>query len=193
MVPKIEPVLDTRVRRFCKLRYPGHPRGCPNWNKRATCPPQAPALPRVFDLEQPVYAIVNSFPLGEHMEKMRVKHPDWTDRQLRNVLYWQGTARKQLRKGIQDFLHWHLRYVAITCPEACGVVMTETLQKVGLRLDWPPSPLAYQVAFGGVPQPDLRERYSEFAEAKGVFWGFEAEKPLELHLGPGWDWIGPER
>jgi hypothetical protein len=123
----------------------------------------------VFDLAKPFYAIVNSYPLGKHMDKMLKRHPEWSDRQLRNPLYWQGTARKQLKEGIKDFLNNYLMYIVIRCPEACGVLVTKTLAPLNINLSWPPQEMAYQVALGGIPVNGLREKYPKYSN--DINWG----------------------
>ena len=149
--PSVAPVLDPAVRKACRLPYPGHPRGCPNWGKRADCPPRAALLPDVLDLSNPVYVAYTSFDLGAHVERMRARHPDWSDRKLRCCLYWQGTARKALWKKIEAFLETRPGLLALTCPEACGVDVTASMALIGVKLDWPPMKLTYQVALIGTP------------------------------------------
>ena len=151
----VEPVIDPRVRGLCTKPYEGHPKGCPNFGRCDRCPPHAPTIENMIDLSRPVFVVWNAFPLGEHIEKMRVKHPDWTERQLLNCLYWQGTARKQLKQKIEDFRWYTLirnpgfRYIVLTTPEACGVNVTETMASVGEALQWPARTVAYQVAIVG--------------------------------------------
>ncbi len=40
---------------WCRLPYPGHTNGCPNYNNAAACPPVAPQVRDFFDLEKPLY------------------------------------------------------------------------------------------------------------------------------------------
>ena len=40
----VEVVVDYRARDWCRLPYPDHPRGCPNFGRRADCPPMAPLI-----------------------------------------------------------------------------------------------------------------------------------------------------
>ena len=84
---EVEPELRPEVRALCRRPYYGHPKGCPNWAKRPTCPPQAPLLPDVLELSQPVYCVWNAFDLAGHVSPLRERHPDWSERQLRCVLY----------------------------------------------------------------------------------------------------------
>lgn len=148
----VSPVLVPGVRNLCRKPYHGHPRGCPNWGKRPTCPPQAPLLADLLDLGLPVHCIYNAFDLARHVAKMKRKHPDWSDRQLRCCLYWQGTARAALRKKIEAFLGRRPGLIAVMCPEACGVDVTATMASLGITLQWPPVLVAYQVALVGSPK-----------------------------------------
>ncbi len=70
-------VFDLRVnmkaRGWCTLRYPGHPHGCPNYNKRKTCPPQAPLIFQYFDLDGPLWLVAIQFDLAAHMARMKAK------------------------------------------------------------------------------------------------------------------------
>lgn len=155
---QVEPVVAPGVRGLCRKPYHGHPRGCPNWGRRATCPPAAPLLPEVLDLAGPVYCIWNAFDLGSHVARMRKRHPEWSERQLKCCLYWQGTARAALRRKIEAFLAEHPGLVALTCPEACGVDVTATMASLGIELEWPPVSVAYQVALVGTPVRRTRRR-----------------------------------
>jgi hypothetical protein len=109
-------------------------------------------LVEVFDMSLPVYLIANRFDFGTHTEKMKAKHPEWTRRQIECCLYWQGTARKQLREIVTDFRAEHGGLEVIMCPEACGVNITATMQRVSVTLEWPPVEYAWQVALAGTPK-----------------------------------------
>jgi len=89
----VVPVVDLSVRGLCPKPYPLHARGCPNFGKKAGCPPQCGTISKVLDLSAPVWAIWNVFDFGGHVAKMRVAHPDWSGRQLACCLYWQPKAR----------------------------------------------------------------------------------------------------
>jgi hypothetical protein len=148
---RVTPVLHPGVRALCRRAYPGHPKGCPNFNRRETCPPQAPLLERVLDLCGPIYCVYNRFDLGAHVARMTRRHPDWSERRLLCCLYWQPRARKQLREKVQAFLTGHPGSVAVYVPEACGVDVTATMASIGVALQWPPRTVAYQVALVGAP------------------------------------------
>ena len=147
----VKPVLDYSVRSLCTKVYPGHPKGCPNYGRRDTCPPHAPMIEEILDLREVFYLIWNSYNLSDHVARMRSRHPGWSSRQLNCCLYWQQTARGELTNQIRIFLESQpLRvFEIIRCPEACGVNVTASMKSVGIDLEWPPVMRAYQVAIAG--------------------------------------------
>jgi len=147
---EVTPVMQVAVRKLCFRAYPNHPKGCPNYNKKKGCPPSAPLLPETIDLSETVFAIWNVFPFGEHVQKMKDKHPEWSQRQLECCLYWQGTARKQLRAECRRFVEEMGKgWLMSSCPEAQGVNLTDTMRSIGIELEWPPVTVAYQIVLAG--------------------------------------------
>jgi predicted metal-binding protein len=106
-VVQVVPVMNISVRGLCRHPYYNHPKGCPNWGKRASCPPQAPILTDLLDLDKPVYAAYNVFDFAGHCDRMQARHPGWSEHQVKCVLYWQGSARKSLRLIVKEFLEEH--------------------------------------------------------------------------------------
>jgi hypothetical protein len=100
----------------------------------------------VYSTHKPVLAVWNVFDLAEHADRMGEKHPDWSEAQRVCCLYWQGTARKQLRRKIEGVLSQYPWMRAETCPEAMGVDVTATMEQIGVRLEWPPKAKVIQVA-----------------------------------------------
>jgi predicted metal-binding protein len=149
---QIQPVIDYSMRALCAKPYPLHAKGCPNLYKSSRCPPKVPHFDKAFDMTQPIYAVVNEFDFGAHVDKMRAKHPDWSDRQLRCVLYWQSTARKQLKVKIVETLKKFPGYAVTMSPEGQGVNVTETMRNAGVILEWPPQKIARQIAFLAKPR-----------------------------------------
>ncbi len=149
---QVNPVIDNSVRGLCVKAYPGHKKGCPNYNHKNGCPPKSKIFTDVYDFDQPIYAIVNRFDLDEHRSRMRTLHPSWSQRQLDCCLYWQPKARKDLWKGIINFIKEHPEYWVTACPEAMGIEVTKTLEAVSINLEWPPDKYSYQVALAGKPK-----------------------------------------
>lgn len=147
----VQPVVDRSVLGLCRRPYPGHRKGCPNFRKKPGCPPGTRMVNEMIDLNEPVHAVFNRFPIGEHAARMRGLHPEWSDRQAYCCLYWQPRARQQLRGQIRSFLDSHPGQHVIACPEAQGVNLTATMRGAGIELEWPPREWAYQIVLAGVP------------------------------------------
>ena len=118
---------------WCAFRYPGHPKGCPNLYGR--CARRAPYIDDVLDVNRPMWLVFSEFDLAAHVEKMRVKHPDWTERQLRNVLYWQRVSKKQARNRGGAWAQLVGADYVCTLGEAAGVNLFATARISGLKLE----------------------------------------------------------
>lgn len=152
----VKPVIDLDVRNLCYRPYYNHPKGCPNYGKRATCPPQAPILSDVFDLDKPILAVWVVFNLALHRAKMLEKHPKWTRRQTDCCLYWQGGVNKHLRREVQynltrsPLFENATRLISTFTPEAMGVNVTKTMADADIEFEWPPENKIIKVAFVAV-------------------------------------------
>lgn len=138
--------VDIRVRKLCIEPYYNHQRGCPNYNKKKGCPPNSLVVSRILNLNKNIYAIWSVFNFGKHCRRMRYRHPLWSQQQVECCLYWQGIARKNLRKEIDKFKQRHFGYLILECPESHGVNVTETMRRVGVKLEWPLVSLDHHVA-----------------------------------------------
>lgn len=116
-----------RIKSWCAMPYDGHRAGCPNCSG---C--------HLFGPEIPVYSRMvlcwSNFDLDAHSRNMKHLHPTWTDRQCRNLLYWQKSVRSQL-----------LEYAKRNFPgadyiqgaEGRGVNYYRTMSSIGINLDMP--------------------------------------------------------
>lgn len=162
----VKPIINDSVRNLCFKAYRGHPKGCPNFSKRDICPPKAPRIADCFDLSKRVMAVCVHFNIGQHIEKMRVKHPEWSDRQCACCLYWQGTVRKWLRKEVAYNLSRTALFdggelISTDCPEAMGVDVTATMKQSGIILEWPPKKIVRKIAFIGTANPSAQAKDGE--------------------------------
>lgn len=126
-----EVVYDKRARNgtWCKLKYPGHPHGCPNFPK---CISKHPDFKTLKGYEW--YAVIEKFDLAKQEYNMKLKHPIWSKRQCRCLLYWQGGVRKRLKKKAYSNVNNFLGDIVLEIPEACGVNVFKTMKKVGIKL-----------------------------------------------------------
>ena len=146
-----------RTRDWCKLPYDGHPKGCPNYNKNPNCPEQTPFKPLLPD---ELALLLCKFDMKEYIEDMRVKHSDWTKKQLRCVLYWQGAVKKLIKKEIEKL---HPNFIlgsgsGFNCPsmEAAGINVIKTVKKLGIPIKAKPKDTIYLVSLIGWFEEDWK-------------------------------------
>ncbi len=159
-----ELIINYRCRGYCKLPYPGHPHGCPNYGEHDECPPNVRYVDELFDLEQPLWFIVEKFDLKSHCDKMKQAHPTWSARQCANLLYWQGGVRHRLLMKTLKFIALQgninktpryqgdtkgtLRYTLL--PEAMGVMVIDTCLALKLPIERQPVNFVHKIALVGV-------------------------------------------
>jgi len=141
-------------RSLCICPYEGNKKGCPNYNKRKDCPPLVPMFDNYYDMTKPIYAIYEIFNLVEQKQRMKDKHPEWTDKQCGCCLYWQAGVRKRLKENIKEFRDSIKEnnindYDYTLTPEAMGVDMKQTMLNVGIELIFPPKDIIYKIALFG--------------------------------------------
>ncbi len=149
----VEVVCDPRIKAHCLDPYPAHPKGCPNWNYKEGCPPHIPYFPDVYSQE--VYIAAVRFNFAEYLAQKREKHPDWTDRALRNPRHWQGHTRSELHHFLEEELpnRQDILGEVIFNPEAMGVNLFATCRKAGIILEQTPTFFVYNIAL--IASPNL--------------------------------------
>jgi len=135
LIPIKDLVLTDKHGDWCRLPYPNHKHGCPNYG-RLGCPPNSRHVRDIIDTSREMYFVHSEFNLLAHMARMSTRHPDWSERQQRNVLYWQGTSRKELRDRVSYVVPEVLMTnMVLYCPEGRGVNVYVTARKHGLILE----------------------------------------------------------
>ena len=131
---------------WCELPYPGHKKGCPNYERCS----KLPRIGEYFDLTKPHWFAVIPFNLHRHVSKMINLHPKWSERQCRCVLYWQNGVKSQLDTFCQfwiwgrgENLIWH------KIPEAMGVNVMLTMKRMGQPIEIKPKFLVRKIALIG--------------------------------------------
>src|SRR4030042_1650037 len=156
-------VIDQKVRDWCRFPYPDHPNGCPNWNKSDTCPPKVKLVTDIFDLSQKHWFAIVEFDIAAHVNKMSALHPDWSERQCKCVLYWQGTVKKKLKEYCLQHIKSHAQMIYTICPEAMGVNVFRTAQRCGIKIRKNPDKIIYKVALIGISKHDNDDNLFKFA------------------------------
>lgn len=144
-----ELIIDMRARGWCRLPYPGHPKGCPNYGKSPECPPRIGRVGEVFDLTRAHWFVVEEFNIRAHSHRMGQLHPEWSIRQRRNCLYWQNGVRKRLRASCNSMVDLGHGNASTLIPEAMGVQVIETAQKIGIHITRTAFPIIYKIALVG--------------------------------------------
>jgi predicted metal-binding protein len=137
--------VNYRARGWCSLPYPDHPKGCPNYGKKAICPPQVVQLDQWLGEYQSLWLVCVGFDLAEHVASMLVKHPNWSYRQARNLLYWQPKVNKALREAVARFT-MGMTSRTTYCPEAMGLNVMTTARRAGLPIQTHPEEIVYKIA-----------------------------------------------
>jgi len=108
-----------------------------------------------MDVADPPFMLVGvNFDLGVWAEKLKKKHPEWSDKRARCCLYWQGKVRKVLREKCEDTVHQykvirglHRKDIMIFYnPEAMGVQVFKTCELVGIHLERNPQDIVWKIA-----------------------------------------------
>lgn len=143
-----EVVVDYRSRSWCKLPYPDHPNGCPNYGKKKNCPPKAPLFEKIV---KPPFTLVGvKFDLEQHVKKMKEKHPEWSERKAKCLLYWQKKVDRQLREACEKIASTIPNSRIVYLPEATGINVFETCRKHGLILERNPKRSVWKIAIIGI-------------------------------------------
>ncbi len=132
MIKLNEVIYDERARdgTWCQAKYPNHKDGCPNFPKCIASRGDFKDFGNDFSW----YAVIEKFDLQAHAERMKEKHPHWTERQCRNLLYWQGGVRKRLTvKALKE--HDPHKGMFLSIPEAHGINVFETMALVGINIE----------------------------------------------------------
>lgn len=140
--------------RWCQIPYADHPHGCANYNNKPECPPKTPFFKDFCFMYSEFMLVWIEFDFQEYRHQMQVLHPQWTDRQLRNVLYWQGQVKKYLRTELQKLRTWQNfqppiflfkgwlgcgHYNEVCAMEATGINVFTTLKKNGIPYEIQPN------------------------------------------------------
>lgn len=134
----IQQYVSPGVFKFCQMPYPNHPKGCPNYNHKAGCPPKTQLLNTAHsETHWDTWRIFTySFDLVPHITKMRKAHPEWSERQVYCCLYWQPRARKAFWEAVYNV--GYLPTKVLWCPEAYGVNIMQLCRNHGTNFEWPP-------------------------------------------------------
>jgi predicted metal-binding protein len=143
-------VLDNRANNgfWCTLPYPNHKSGCPNYGKKKTCPPFTQSFQNI--IQGPYFLVIQEFDIQAHSKKMRLKHPHWSEKQCRNLLYWQKGLNKKLKDKSYELANkMGDDFIVLEIPEANGVDVFKTCQNMNIELQRYPQDMIRKVMIVG--------------------------------------------
>jgi predicted metal-binding protein len=132
---------------WCQLPYPDHPNGCPNYGKSPLCPPRSPFFNKDIYEKKELYLFYMIFEFDRYKQAMRNEKPDWTEKQIACVLYWQSSVKLRLKQAIYDKTIVKNRFCIFGCGsgfdghysmEAVGINVVMTLKH--LKIDFEVKP-----------------------------------------------------
>lgn len=139
MKVQLKEIISTNTAKLCRLPYPDHPKGCPNFGKKQGCPPDTPLWHSL--VESPYWLVYQRFDLDAQEKRMLEKHPNWSKRQARCLLYWQkGVYNSVISEAISYmnflfFLSKGEKHRLISNPEGAGIDLFETCRMAGIKLE----------------------------------------------------------
>jgi len=118
------------IKSWCRLPYRNY-KGCRN---AKDCSYFRNDLQEVLREHKRLYLVWCDWNLEEYAIRMKKKHPEWSDRNCRNLLRWQSSLKSTLRKFIESRMmgctpYWNA--------EGGGVNFYRTMPKFGVPLELP--------------------------------------------------------
>jgi len=103
-IPRTHIVFTEKTFKWCQLPYPNHPNGCPNFGRNELCPPKTELKEEFIKKFNHFYLIYGIFDFETYLTEMKRRHPQWSERKLKCVLYWQGSVKKRMREHIEQIM-----------------------------------------------------------------------------------------
>ncbi len=140
VIDKSTIVFTPKTRDWCRLPYPGHPRGCVNYGKHDTCPCNTPYRADILEKHDRFVLVHATFDINAYAGKMREIHPDWSEKQLRNSRHWQSQLKSKMKKKIAGVHHDELfgaggGFMGRPSMEAAGIFVFATLRRNKIPFD----------------------------------------------------------
>jgi len=132
---------NDEIKTLCRCPYPLHPKGCPNSSRCDLFP----LLDTIFD--PVVYLGVLQVDAASLWDLRRSIDSNWTDRQIRNPIQWQGHFRKELKNNMERNLIKFPSYQILTMPEGFGDNVFERLTSQGVPIERKPSQNLFMVNY----------------------------------------------
>ncbi len=84
------------IKDLCYRSYPNHSKGCPNIDKCYHLNIPNFEILLEYGKFNHFYLVYAKFDFKKYKELRKSEHPNWTENQVKCVLYWQNSVKKQL-------------------------------------------------------------------------------------------------
>jgi len=162
-------VFTKKTQLWCKLPYTDHPHGCINYDKNDCCPPKATFDQKIVFIYERFRLIYAIFDVKTYVTQLKKKwdeeHKTYTEKKLRNLLWWQNSIKKMLKDYIKNnyYLQYNNRFHLYGCGsgfkdslfnqfqlkvysmEAAGIYVFKTLKNNGIDYELKPRNKILQV------------------------------------------------
>lgn len=165
-----EIVIDERAMgEWCQKPYGKQENGCPNYNdpEHSECPPfdepNGGIISSFINLNKEHWFWVIEFDIGGYDRKNKELHPDWSDKQRRNSIRWQGHLTKRLRIACETFMP-NQGLVFTFKPEGRGVHVIKSAQNIGIPIKARHKDTIFKIALIGHPtieKKDLKKLFKK--------------------------------
>ena len=88
---------------------------------------------------------------------MKNKHPDWSIKKCRCLLYWQKGVKKILKNKVLKFINGNDELVYTLLPESMGIDVITTAQKLNIPIKRKPDNLIVKIALVGYKNFDDKQ------------------------------------
>lgn len=122
---------------WCRLAYPGHPKGCPNAYGKCHIEDGSVTAAKI-DLTKPKWIVYGVFNVDAHAARMKDNHPKWSRRQCRNSRRWQPSSLARMNDRVDEFLSLvqPQQYGILTyLGESDGVHLWRTARRAGIPME----------------------------------------------------------
>lgn len=142
-----ELVINKDAREWCKLPYPGHENGCPEYGEKEWCPDNVPEIEEFIDLKREKWLVVARFDIDRFEGRTEERHRDKS--RYKRCDLWKESVESKIEKFIERFVSGETDLVSTLAPEAMGVQVFATARKLGIPIKKEPEDYVYRIALVG--------------------------------------------
>lgn len=132
-------IINKNTLKWCHLPYPNHPLGCMNI---LLCMDSKP----IWEIADAPFIFVGAkCDFKSYIKEMKELHPNWSERQLKNCLYWQRNIDNRLLIETRKIM-WDKKLFFLTQrPEAHRIDVLSTMKNLGYDIERNPENIVWKI------------------------------------------------